>query len=76
LTTKARPKRGWKQSPPLDAVKITHEHVPPGHFLGLTESERANVKRAVFIAPELGSKTFGSVRLDYRFPRLKRGAAQ
>lgn len=73
LTTKARPKRGRKLSLPLEAVKITHEHVTPDHFLSLSEAERANVKKAVFIAPELGSKTFGSVRLAYRFPRFKIG---
>lgn len=56
----------------MDTVIVRSEELAPGAFLRLIKSEPGAIKRARVMAPRLGSRSFGRIKVEYVTPRLRR----
>ena len=52
----------------FDLFPKTHKDVTPREFLKLSAAERRNIKTSRILAPRLGSRNFGKIRVEYNSP--------
>lgn len=57
----------------LEARPITEEVLTPQQFTKLSKQEKAAIKEVKIIAPKLGSKGFGGVKVVYKNVIYKAG---
>jgi len=50
----------------LEARPVTEEVMTPKQFVELKKEEKAKIKSATIVAPALGEKGFGGVKVKYK----------
>ena len=55
----------------LDARPVYAETLSSKEFVGLKDADRLRIKRVQIVAPKLGSKSFGGVKVEYKTPIYK-----
>lgn len=52
----------------FDLFPKTHKDVTPREFLRLANADRSNIKSTRIIAPRIGSRNFGRIRIEFKSP--------
>lgn len=54
----------------IEMVVIKREVLSPQEFMNVNKSKPNSIKSASFVAPRIGSKSFGAFEVEYRTPKL------